>query len=106
MIYQPQAEVSHYLPQYLFVCDEDGNIMVDYVAKYEEGLENGLEIVLSKLNYIIDEPIKLPKSNVTKNQRRHYSTYYNQSTRNIVANLYKRDFEIFNYSTDLPLNHK
>ncbi len=101
LLAQPQAEVSHYLPQYLFVCDSDENIIVDYVAKYEDGLENGLTTALEKIGYTIDEPIKLPKSNSTSHSREHYSAYYTPETQNIVYRLYQKDFEIFNYPKEL-----
>lgn len=97
LLAQPQAEVSHYLPQYIFVCDSDDNIMIDYVAKYEDGLENGLTIALEKLGVNINMPIKLPKSNSTSHARDHYSTYYTPETQEIVYRLYEKDFTIFNY---------
>ena len=98
---QPQAEVSHYLPQYLFVCDENDDIMVDYVAKYEDGLETGLKSALNQLGVNNTDNIKLPKSNSTSQSRDHYSTYYTPELQSIVANLYDKDFTIFGYSKDL-----
>ena len=101
---QPQAEVSHYLPQYHFICDSEDNILVDYIAKYEDGLETGLETVLSTLGIQLPMPIKLPKSNSTSHVRQHYSTYYSPETQNIVYYLYQKDFEIFGYSKELIRN--
>ena len=98
---QPQAEVSHYLPQYLYVCDENDKILVDFVAKYEDGLERGLEQALQKLGVTQVTPIKLPKSNSTSSQRDHYSTYYTPELKNIVGTLYDKDFTIFGYSKEL-----
>ena len=89
------------MPQWLFVCDEDDTVIVDYVAKYEDGLENGIEEAFRQLGTPPDTPIKLPKSNVTKTSRDHYSSYYTPATRDIVADLYRKDFEIFGYSLDL-----
>jgi hypothetical protein len=88
------------MPQYLFVCDEEDNIIVDYVAKYEDGLEAGIEEAFRQLGAPISEPIKLPKSNVTKTSREHYSSYYTSATKNIVEYLYRKDFEIFDYSIE------
>ena len=105
LLAQPQAEVSHYLPQYLFICDEDENIMIDYVAKYEDGLETGLSIALTKIGYNIETPIKLPKSNSTSHSRDHYSTYYTTETQNIVYQLYQKDFEIFDYPREIPIKN-
>lgn len=101
LLAQPHAEVSHYIPQYLFVCDEDDQIQVDYVAKYEDGLEAGLEEVFRRLGIERDVPVKLPKHNVTQGSRDHYSSYYTKETQGIVADLYKKDFEIFGYSLEM-----
>ena len=98
---QPQAEVSHYLPQYLFVCDDDDNIIVNYVAKYEEGLENGLLKVFNKIGFNTKEPIKLTKSNSTSHNREHFSKYYTPETQKIVYSLYEKDFTIFGYKKEL-----
>lgn len=100
LLAQPHWEVSHYMPQYLFVCDDDDNIIVDYIAKYEDGLEQGIDEVFRQLGTPPETPIKLPKSNVTKTSRDHYSSYYTTATRDIVADLYRKDFEIFDYSLD------
>jgi hypothetical protein len=99
---QPQAEVSHYLPQYLFVCDEYGNLAVDIVAKFEDGLENGLQQVFSMSGRPQPLNLKLPKSNSTKSSRDHYSSYYTPETRDIVYRLYQKDFELFHYPKELP----
>ena len=98
---QPQAEVSHYLPQYIFVCDEYGNLMVDIVAKFEEGLENGLHKVFTTSGKLFPRKLKLSKSNSTSSSREHYSHYYTPETRDIVYELYQKDFELFNYPKDL-----
>ena len=104
LLYQPQAEVSHYLPQYMFVCDINGNLLVDYVAKLENGLENAIEHVLDNIGLSNHPPVKLNKSNSTKDKRQHYSKYYTSATQAIVYRLYQRDFEIFNYSKELVNN--
>ena len=106
LLAQPQADVSHYLPQYLFVCDEEDNIMIDFIAKYEDGLEEGLTKALEKMGMNISDPIKLPKSNSTSHSRDHYSTYYTPETQEIVYNLYKKDFTIFDYPKELVKTNK
>jgi hypothetical protein len=94
---QPQCEVSHLLPQYLFVCNSDGEIIVDYIAKYEDGLEKGLRESLSMIGHDVPSEIKLPKSNNTSKSREHYTNYYTPELSDIVYHLYERDFEIFDY---------
>jgi hypothetical protein len=96
----PHNEVSHFLPQYLFVCDENGELLVDLVKKYEDGLEEGLQQLFYELGYNDYDNINLPKSNVTRNNRKKYTEYYDEQTKDIVYDLYRNDFEIFGYDKD------
>ena len=94
---QPHCEVSHFLPQYMFVCNAEGEVIVDYVAKYEDRLENGLREALVQSGREVPETIKLPKSNSTTSSREHYTKYYTPELSEIVYELYQKDFEIFEY---------
>jgi hypothetical protein len=100
---QPQAEVSHYLPQYLFICDDNDNIIVHY-EKYENGLDNGLSKIVRQYNLDLPSNIKLPKNNTTTQFRSHYSHYYDVELQELVYRLYHKDFTHFNYSKDLEIN--
>ena len=96
----PHHEVSHFLPQHMFVCNTQDELMVDFVWKYEDGLETGLKTLLEELNYNDVENISLPKNNVTRHKRKKYTEYYDEETKNIVYNLYKKDFDIFGYDSE------
>ena len=98
-----QAEVSHYLPQYLFLCDDNDNIIVNY-EKYENGLETGFKKIIHKFNLNLPHNFKLPKNNSTTNVRQHYSYYYDDDIQEIVYRLYYKDFTIFNYNKHLEGN--
>ena len=80
------------LEQHIFITDKNGNININFVGKIENFNED-MNKILEKLgaNYI-NTNVKLNKSN-----HKEYKNYYNEDTKNIVANLLKRDIELFKY---------
>lgn len=96
----PHNEVSHFLPQYLFVCDENDELLVDYVAKYEDGLESGLKKLFDAMRIPYNQDFKLPKNNTTRHKRKKFTEYYDEETKEIIYNLYKKDFDVFGYSKE------
>lgn len=79
-----------------YISDECGDIIVDYVGKYET-LEADVEHVLHKLGLNYQHMPHLNKS-----RRQHYSYYYTTKTRDIVAARYERDIEFFGYEFENP----
>lgn len=80
----------HFQPQHYFICDHDGTIMVDFVGRMEK-LGCDFAYVAERLGC----ETKLAMANAGKN--RHYATYYDQETREIVRRVYRRDIELFRY---------
>ena len=81
-------------PQYEFLCDEHGDIMVDYVGKFEE---------LQKVYDHVAQEIKVETSKleeINSSVHEHYSIYYDDELKEKVAQFYQRDIELFNYSFD------
>ena len=76
--------------QHIYISD-GGEVVIDYVGRFET-ISKDWGYVCKKLNLVA--PIL--RINVTKH--RHYSTYYNDNTRNMVYLLCKRDIELFNYN--------
>ena len=81
----------HFLPQFYFICDAEGNIMMDFVGRMES-MESDFAYVANRL----DCTKKLARVNAGNSS--HYSTYYDEETRKIVRRVYKRDIELFGYS--------
>ena len=67
-----------------------GDISVDYLLRFES-LDQDFNYLCDKLK--IDA--KLPKINSSSHD--YYKTYYNEETKKIVRNLFKKDIELFNY---------
>lgn len=81
----------HFLPQCYFICDSEGKVMMDFVGRMEN-MENDFAYVADRLGCTKN----LAKVNTGNN--RHYSTYYDEETREIVRRVYARDIELFGYS--------
>ncbi|HID0753319.1 TPA: sulfotransferase family 2 domain-containing protein [Campylobacter jejuni] len=84
---------QHFTPQYKFICDENKNILVNFIGKLEN-INNDFKIVKNELNF----DRKLIHSNSSKHEI--FSNYYNEKTYNIIAELYKEDFALFDYDLE------
>ena len=74
-----------------FISDERGNIIVDFVGRYEN-LQADFQTVCNKLG-ITNEV--LPHKN--KTERRNYQDYYNDRTKNMIFKHFQEDIEMFGY---------
>ncbi len=73
-----------------FVCDNDGRLMVDHVARFES--------MTSEWQYIsqrIGVESQLPHKNVSK--QTDYRSYYNDKTIDLVAEAFQPDIDRFGY---------
>lgn len=80
----------HFKPQYLFVCDNNGQIIVDMIGKYEN-LETDFLHITEKLRL----KASLPHENACK--RGNYRDYFDNESCTIIRNVYAKDFEMFGY---------
>jgi len=82
---------DHFFSQYQFIANSRSELMVDFVGRFEN-LQADFDIICEKMNL---SQQKLPHSN--KGDRKHYTAYYNDETRRIVAEKYAKDIEYFGY---------
>lgn len=82
----------HFQEQHLFLTDEAGNLPMDFIGRFET-LEEDFKTVLNHLG--IER--KLEKKNTSK-RKGDYKSYYNEETRAIVENVYRKDIQLFNYA--------
>lgn len=82
---------SFWYNQLDYITDEDGKVIVDFIGKFESLVED-TGIVFKHLGI---DGASLPHKN--SSEHRDYRTYYDDDTREIVAERYKRDIEYFGY---------
>lgn len=87
-----------YRPQVEWISDVQGNVRVPHILRYE-ALADDFPKFLNKIGI---EPFPLLVRNtaldMSKKKREPFQSYYtNESTRQIVEDIWAKDFEMFNY---------
>ncbi|HED6214174.1 TPA: sulfotransferase family 2 domain-containing protein [Campylobacter coli] len=84
---------NHFSFQYKYLCDKNMNILVNFIGKFEK-LDNDFKKILNIL--------RRKDSLVHINKRKHlnYRDYYNSQTYKIIREIYRDDFEIFDYDLE------
>lgn len=80
----------HLEHQHTFICNQNHNIAIDFVGKFESINED-----FNKLCTLLGHSLNLPHKNAST--RNNYRDYYSQKTKKIIARRYERDIELFNY---------
>ena len=80
-----------FFPQFFFVCNSQQEIRVDFLGRFEN-LNADFEYIKHRLG-ISAELLHLNKSK----SRTDYRDYYTEKTRQIVADVYREDVELFGY---------
>jgi hypothetical protein len=65
-----------------YVSDNDGNIIVDIIIKYEDDVEKQIKQIISNIASQKSKNI-FPKKNVSR-ENQNYANYYDDETKNIV----------------------
>lgn len=75
----------------------DGNSVCDYYIRFEN-LEEDIIKLCEKLGIEDYDIKKLPKhKSTTRTNKSHYSTFYDEETKQIVYEKHKKEFELFGY---------
>ena len=84
-------------PQWMFVCDERGQVMVDHLGRIEE-MNATVEILADKLG----QKISIKNENSTRSSRENdfREAYTRPEMIDIVRSVYGRDIDLFKYSFD------
>lgn len=82
---------DHILPQFKFLYDSEEKQMVNFIGRFEN-LQEDFNYVCNKLAIPQQQ---LPHKN--KSDHRHYTEYYDDETRDIIAKKYAKDINYFEY---------
>jgi hypothetical protein len=85
----------HFRPQYEFIYHPNGQLLVDFVGKYEN-LAEDFRLVQDR----IGTDLELVHINLTAHRKRDYSSYFTAETAEIIGRVYARDIELFGYHYD------
>lgn len=82
----------HFRSQRCFITDENENILVDFIGRYE-ALSRDLAVLCGKTQL---ENIPLFHENKSKREK-DYRSLYNEETKRLIEERYKDDIELFDY---------
>lgn len=89
--------IVHLVPQHLFICDQNDNICVDFVGKYENLQADITKLVHNETTELIKsiESICLKKINASK--KKILLDSISNETKEKIYRVYEKDFIIFGY---------
>ena len=79
--------------QYQFLQDSQGKKMVDYIGRYEN-LKEDLDGIFQVVGL---ENVEIPVANKSHGKSLNYRDYYQEETKVLVAEKYKKDIELLGY---------
>ena len=79
-----------------FICDDEGNILVDNILRFEN-LQEELPTYLKSIGITI-KPEDIPRLNSSKTTS--YKRFYDTETKQKVREIYRYEIERFNYDFD------
>lgn len=84
----------HLKSQHYLLSDKKGNLIPDFIGKFES-IKRDFEKICKKMG--VQKPPELPQIN-KNNPEKDYRKYYDEETKKMVYERYKRDIEVFGYN--------
>lgn len=89
----------HLEPQYKMICDASQNVLVDYIARFEDYGEE-IHTIFKKI--ALEPPAMIPKEN-SSIRKPYYNFYLNTQERKLIEKIYENDIALFNYQSKQSL---
>lgn len=87
-------EIRYFRPQSYFLTTRSGEMPIDFIGRFER-FDEDLKVVMKHLG-LRNSAVRHRK----RTARSDYRDYYDDDSRNVVAQAYARDIELFGYSFD------
>jgi hypothetical protein len=84
---------DHLKPQHEFIYDNDGNLLVDFVGRFEN-LEEDFKMICQSANIKYSG---LPHVKKSIEKKIDYHQFYDETKMKLVADKYEKDIELFDY---------
>ena len=91
--------LHYYPPNGRFYFDRSGSLGLDFLIRYEN-LQNDYASVCERIGLPLSELPSLKTK--SRAERKHYTTYYDDRTRERVAKTYRKHIEHFGYHFEEP----
>lgn len=82
-------------PQSHFVCNNQDELITNYIGKVETLSDN-----INEISQTLQRDIIVPHANKTSNGQKYHDFYLNQDMINIIAKIYQKDIALFGYTFD------
>ncbi|MEN3976878.1 sulfotransferase family protein [Emcibacter sp. SYSU 3D8] len=88
-------DALHFRPQYSFLSDDSGAVMMDYIGRFET-IDADFAHVCERLG------IAVPLRHINRSAHSSYQDVYTPAMRDMVSRVYSRDIELFGYQFNEP----
>lgn len=82
---------AHFVSQYIYLTDDVGNILVDFVGKFEN-FDNDFRYIQNVMGIN-----GMDIQHLMKSQHQNYRKYYNEKTKEMTKQRYQKDINMFGY---------
>ena len=83
---------KHFRPQYEFVCDPNGMLLVDFIGRFEN-----LQFGYNRLCKLLELP-SVTLGHLNSCSHKNYQEYYTPETSQLIRQAYLQDVELFGYT--------
>lgn len=84
------------LYQYKWICDNDDKLIVSYLIRMEN-FNNDINSVYEQINKFLPKNITIESIQNTRRNESNNNIVLNEKQKQQIYNLFKKDFELFNY---------